>query len=133
MKITTVLFFWIVGLVAAFLLLSQQGYCATTARPNGLGVLQTYENQYTYMVGSPARVGLFEHNGNYYTNVGFKAFGASMLNTETILFCGDLTGTFTDGRLRVVVYRTQAAHAYQGVGCHDILRVMFIVEETQLP
>ena len=100
------------------------GHCATqNARPNSLGVYQTYTNPWSYMVGEPVRVSPFEDNGNYYTNVEFKALGASMLNTVSILFCGNEVSAFGDGHLRAVTYRTGATRSYRGIGCHEILPI----------
>jgi hypothetical protein len=121
MKTVTSIIF-LLWLVAMVLILGSVGHCATqNARPNSLGVLQTYTNPWSYMVGSPVRVATFEDNGNYYTNVEFKALGASMLNTVSILFCGNETSAFGDGHLRAVTYRTSVARSYRGVGCHEIL------------
>lgn len=90
-------------------------------RKNNLGVLQTYDSPWMYMVGSPVRVNVFEEKGQYYTNVEFKALGASLLNTVPIMFCGDQESAFGDGRLRAVTYRITATRSYRGVGCHEIL------------
>lgn len=92
-------------------------------RKNSLGVLQTYDNPWAYMVGSPVHVDLFESNGTYYTNVVFKALGASLLNTQTLLFCGNQLSAFGDGRLRAVTYRNSATRSYRGVGCHEVLPI----------
>lgn len=97
--------------------------CAVSARPNSLGVFQTYENPWSYMVGSPVRVNLYESKGHYYTNVEFKALGASMLNTVPILFCEDEQAAFADGQLRAVTYRIRATRSFQGIGCHEILPI----------
>jgi hypothetical protein len=122
MRKFTVFILTLVLLGWTILITSALGHCATqNARPNSLGVLQTYTNPWTYMVGSPVRVATFEDNGNYYTNVEFKALGASMLNTVSILFCGNETSAFGDGHLRAVTYRTSVARSYRGVGCHEIL------------
>lgn len=93
----------------------------TQPRPNSLGVFQTYNSPYSYMIGAPVRVNLYQYDGRYFTNVEFKALGASMLNTVPILFCGNALDQFGDGRLRAVTYRTQAARSFRGIGCHEIL------------
>jgi hypothetical protein len=130
MSTKTVSFFWVVGLIATFLLLSQLGHCSSVEnRPNSLGVAQVYESPYTYTVGSPVKVDLFEEKGQYYTNVAFKPFGTSMLNTQVLLFCGSQEDFFTDSQLRAVIYRINATRKYEGIGCHDLLRVLLIKEE----
>lgn len=111
------LILWFIAMFATL------GRCSTQPRPNGLGVLQTYDNPWTYMVGAPVHVNLFENKGHYYTNVEFKALGASMLNTVPVLFCGNQLGAFEDSKLRAVTYRTQAARNYQSIGCHEILPI----------
>ncbi len=97
-------------------------HSATTApRPNSLGLSQTYENPVTYMVGSVTHVDGFSKA----TSVTFQPFGASLLDTETILFCGDLVNEF-DGGTYVVAYQQRARRMYRGVGCHDIYRIVQI-------
>lgn len=105
------------------IVLGSQGYCATSQpRPNSLDLFDTYESPYMYMVGAPVRLNLFEDTkGHYFTNVEFKALGASMLNTVPLLFCGSVEEAFADTQLRAVTYRIKATRSYQGVGCHDIL------------
>jgi len=73
------------------------------------------------MIGSPSSVDVFSNGEHYYTNVEFKAFGASMLNTVPILFCGNQRTLFKDKKLRAVTYRIGATRNYQGIGCHDLL------------
>ncbi len=108
----------VIWLVVLFSIL---GHCSTQPRPNSLGVPQTYESPWAYMIGSPANVNVFSSNGRYYTNVEFKAFGASMLNTVPVLFCGNQQALFKDARLRAVTYRIGATRNYQGIGCHELL------------
>jgi hypothetical protein len=121
MNKATVVF--VIGVVFLIMAVTNLGHCAVSARPNSLGVFQTYENPYTYMVGAPVHVELFEAKGHFYTNVEFKALGASMLNTVPILFCDDEQSAFADGQLRAVTYRIRATRSYQGIGCHEILPI----------
>ena len=115
------------GLLLAFLTAlmltcgAELSHGATQPRPNSLGILQTYTSPWSYMVGAPVRASLYQHGDRYYTNVEFKALGASMLNTVPILFCGNQLSAFGDGRVRAVTYRTEASRRFQGIGCHDIL------------
>lgn len=130
----SLLIFWTLGVIALVILFSTLGHCTVQPRPNSLGVFQTYESPYTYMVGAPVRVAVFEEKGNYYTNVEFKALGASMLNTVNILFCGNAEDVFRDGRLHVVTYRIHATRLYRFVGCHDIMPGdlgVFVMEDSQ--
>jgi hypothetical protein len=81
------------------------------------------------MVGSPAGVQGFEENGHSYTVVEFKTFGSAVISSQDILFCGNEEDSFPDRRLRAVIYRISPTRLYQGVGCHDLLRVLLIKED----
>ena len=94
---------------------------ATSPRPNSLGLSQSYENPYVYMVGTVTHVDAFSN----VTNVTFQPFGASLLDTETILFCGNLVNEF-DGGMYIVAYRQQARRTYRGVACHEIYKIIQI-------
>lgn len=116
------------GIILIFILLMMMtcvmplAHSSTTQpRPNSLGLSQSYENPYVYMVGTVTHVDAFSN----VTNVTFQPFGASVLDTETILFCGDLINEF-DGRMYIVAYRQRARRAYRGVACHEIYKVISI-------
>ncbi len=110
-----------IGLVWLILVFAIFCHCTTQPRPNSLGVPQIYDSPWMYMIGSPSSVDVFSNGEHYYTNVEFKAFGASMLNTVPILFCGNQRTLFKDKKLRAVTYRIGATRNYQGIGCHDLL------------
>ena len=110
-----------IGILWIIVFFSLFCHCSTQLRPNSLGIPQVYDSPWAYMVGSPANVTMFSSGGRFYTNVEFKAFGASMLNTVPILLCGNQKALFKDGRLRAVTYRIGATRNYQGIGCHELL------------
>lgn len=120
---------FVVCAVLLMIILGELAHGSTQPRPNNLGVYQIYDSPYTYMVGSPVSVEVFEEKGQYYTEVKFKAFGASMLNTQELLFCGNEEASFSDSHLRAMVYRVSATRLYQRIGCHDLLRVLLVKEE----
>jgi hypothetical protein len=99
----------------------------TQPRPNSLGLSQSYRSPMAYMVGSIQHIDSFSEA----TNVVFKPFGSSMLNTETILFCGnierDLEGG-TNQTLFVFTYRANASRMYHGVACHEVYRIMQVAD-----
>lgn len=121
-----------VSYLIVFTALFSEAHCTTQPRPNSLGVLETYDSPWTYMVGSPVTGSVFRDGDNVYTNVEFKPLGASMLNTVPILFCGNEQKTFNDVRLRAVTYRIRSTRTFRGIGCHDILPTdqgVMVVEE----
>lgn len=117
-----------VGLMLAFFTVFAHGTTTTpSARTNSLGLSQTYTNPYEYMFGTIEHVDAF----STVSNVVFRPFGASLLNTQTILFCGDVTKALGDGdtnTLYVFTYRQQASRTFQGVACHDVYRILELGE-----
>jgi len=108
----------------------ERGLYATTAqpRPNSLGVYETYQNPYSYLLALPVDGQIFDGK---YTNIKFQPYAAAALFTPTILFCGDVTGYFNGKHGPVViVYRTQSSAMYRGIGCHDLMGV-FMVETSE--
>jgi hypothetical protein len=80
----------------------------------------------SYMFGTVEHIDAFSQA----TNVVFKPFGASMLDTEPILFCGDVERLF-DGKpttTYIVTYRQQASRLYQSVACHEVYRVFALAD-----
>lgn len=99
----------------------------TQPRPNSLGLSQSYQNPMAYMFGTIEHIDSFDKA----TNVVFKPFGASMLDTEPILFCGDIVGQLEGSdntTLFVFTYRQQPSRMYNGVACHDIFRILQLGE-----
>ena len=113
--------------ILIFLIFFMMGSClvplarssTTNPRPNSLGLSQSYRNPYVYMVGTVVHVDAFSTA----TNVTFQPFGASVLDTETILFCGNFVNEF-DGGLYLVAYRQRATRLYHSVACHDIYQII---------
>lgn len=96
-------------------------------RPNSLGLSQSYRNPMAYMVGSVEHVDSFSEA----TNVVFKPFGASMLDTETVLFCGNIERELEGGTnqtLFVFTYRQNPSRMYHGVACHEVYRVLQLAD-----
>lgn len=118
------------GIVLFFILLLL-GTCAmplahgsvARPRPNSLGLSQSYQNPYVYMFGTIDHADILSN----VTVVYFKPFGASLLDTESVLFCGDLSQELTGGdntTFYVFTYRLQTRRLYHGVGCHEVYRVL---------
>src|SRR5882762_4332819 len=100
--------------IVLFLLMALMATCfaplargaTTRPRPNSLGLSQTYQNPMAYMFGTIEHVDSFSDA----TNVVFKPFGASMLATEPIFFCGNLDKELEEATaetLYIVTYRVQ--------------------------
>jgi hypothetical protein len=85
-------------------------------RKNSLGVLQTWNNPYTYLLALPVEGKQVE--GGF--TVRFWDFGMPELIDHTVFFC-DISDKF-DGKkgVLVVVYETQAHRKANGLGCHYI-------------
>ena len=120
-KIAAVLF---LSLLMAMMLTcgAQLSRGTTSSRPNSLGAPQEYQSPYSYFLGSARKVTILGSDEKAFTNVEFAPYGASMLNTETIMFCGDVAGGW-DTRTKVYVYRRIPHTSYQGVACHELIRV----------
>jgi hypothetical protein len=114
----------VLGMFLAFFVAFAHGTTTTPSpRPNSLGLSQSYTNPYDYMFGTIEHVDAFTQA----TNVVFKPFGASLLNTQTILFCGDLTKDLEGGdsnTLYLFAYRHLPTRMYSRVACHDVYRVL---------
>lgn len=98
------------------------GHSSTTGnRPNSLGISETMQNPYTYLLALPINGQILD---GQYTNIRFQPYGAPALYDESLLFCGDVTDQF-DGKHGpvVVTYRKQATRLYKGVACRDLLSV----------
>jgi len=91
----------------------------TPNRKNSLGVLQTFDNPYTYLFALPIDGKQVE--GGF--SVRFWDFGMPQLIDHSVLFC-DIEDKF-DGKRGplIVVYETQAHHMSSGIGCHDLKAV----------
>jgi len=99
------------------------GHASTTAgnRTNSLGVSETYQNPYTYLLAIPIDGQLIEGK---YTNIRLWPFGTPALYDFSLLFCGDVTEKF-EGKSGVLVltYETRAHAMYKGVACQELLGV----------
>jgi hypothetical protein len=86
-------------------------------RKNSLGVLQTWDNPYTYLLALPIEGK--EVEGGF--TVRFWDFGMPAMIDHTVFFCDARADKF-DGKkgVLVMVYETQAHHKTAGIGCHDL-------------
>src|SRR5208282_2186956 len=126
----TLLFLLITSVLLAFGKASVRG----NARPNSVGVSETYQNPNTYLIALPIdgqilSTGQVLDRSSQFTNIRFSPLATAALYDETVLFCGDVTPMFKDKQGTVaLVYRTQASGKFQGIGCHDLLGVYEIKE-----
>jgi hypothetical protein len=111
----------ILFLIIAAVLIATGHASTTKARPNSLGVLETYQNPNQYLLALPVDGQILE---GQYTNIRFQPFATAALYDETLLFCGNVAYMFDGKRGPVVVtYRKQASRLYKGVACHDLIAV----------
>jgi uncharacterized membrane protein len=91
----------------------------TPNRRNNLGVVQTFDNPYTYLLALP--VDGTQVEGGFV--VRFWDFGMPELIDHSILFC-DIGDKF-DGKQGplVIVYETQAHHMNHGIACKELKAV----------
>lgn len=125
--------FKVSAVVVLFLVLALMATClaplahsaATKPRPNSLGLSQSYQNPMVYMFGTIEHYDMLSNA----TVVNFKPFGASLLDTESILFCGNLSRDLTGAdntTLYIFTYRQQTSRTYHGIGCHDVFHIFQI-------
>ena len=105
------------------------GHASTTSgnRPNSLGVLETYQNPYAYLLALPIDGQVLD---GQFTNIRFWPYGTPSLYDESILFCGDVSNQFTNKPM-VVTYEKQAHHMYQGIPCHELLGAILLKESKE--
>jgi hypothetical protein len=108
------------GFALAFAWVYAQG-STTSPRPNALGLEQTYENHYSYLIGLPRDGQVLDGK---YTNIRWWPLGAPELFDQSILFCGDVTEKF-EGKQGVlaIAYETRGYTTYRGLACHKLLGV----------
>ena len=114
---------WLIGVMLSCFVGLSHG--SVRPRPNSLGVPETYESPYTYMLGAIHDVSVMQEDGKVYTNVAFAPYGASLLDTESVLFCGEVDNL--DARTKVYVYDKTPHRMFHGVPCHE-LKTIFVVE-----
>ena len=99
---------------------------------NSLGVLQYQSNPYTYFEGSIVSGAVIEPG----VNLRFQPRGTYGLFTQEILFCDyDSVAEKFAGKkgLLVLSYETVAHRTIQGIGCHRLVGVDKVQDETKLP
>ena len=95
----------------------------TKNRPNSLGISETYQNPYAYLLAEPIEVTLLD--GSKYTNVRFWPYATPALYEETVLFCGDQSDYFSREPI-ILTYEKQAHSMYQGISCHKLVGALSI-------
>lgn len=95
---------------------------------NSLGAVIDEVNPYIYNVGMPKQIVTFQC-GTFAvcTNVIFAPYGTDLMNSESITFCGNEESTFQKGT-QVLMYRRVATKYYQGIGCHDLTKILTVEE-----
>lgn len=96
-------------------------------RKNSLGVVQTWDNPYTYLLALPVEGNQID--GGF--TVRFWDFGMPELIDHTVFFCG--ASNAFDGKrgVLVIMYKTEAHHMTKGVGCHELKGVYELKEVQQ--
>lgn len=127
----------LLGIFALMLILVGQANCsvapAATRNTNGLGVVISQDNIFTYNMGLPISGGLVGDEHNVYTSIQFAPAYAPAVNTESLLFCGDVSDDLNkhSGKVVVLTYEKVSHRAFQGIGCHELLSVTDIMIPTQ--
>lgn len=94
---------------------------------NSLGAVLDFTNPNIYMFGAVADGGVFkDETGRVLTSVRFQPYGTSILYSENVLFCGDVSHLFPHGAI-VTTYRRLAHEMSGGVGCHELISVDKVV------
>lgn len=98
----------------------------TVTRHNGLGVVISADNPYMYNMGLPVGGKLLTDENFVYTNIDFSPAYTSVLNTESILFCGNFAEDFNNhaGKVVVLTYERTAHQAFHGRACHTLRSIV---------
>jgi hypothetical protein len=126
----------LLGALVTLLIMSSFAYCTTSGRrnANGLGVIVSEDNTYTYDMGVVMHGQVIEdEKGREYTSIDFAPSGAALLYPESILLCGNQAAPLTKWPLKVVVltYERQAHTMFKGIGCHELMGVDLISGQEQ--
>ena len=108
------------------------GHCTTTSsRRNSIGTVQYQENPFTYKVGSV--VGAFEvKNSAPDMVVRVQPLATYSLFTEDILICGEPVDMLQGKKNPLVLtYETVAHRSVSGIGCHRLIRVDELQQESR--
>ena len=124
---------WIVATVLIVVMFAAHAHCSIVqqARPQGnsLGFEPYYENPNEYIFASVSGIDVVRDNReNLYTYVLFQPAHTYSLFTESILFCGNISGVFKHGAL-VITYERQAHRRFNGAACHELISVNTVKEE----
>ena len=90
---------------------------------NAFGALVYQDNPYTYMYGMAVSGNFVESGDKVGTNVVFQPARTYALFTQSLLFCGDVSGSFEGASLVIVTYEKQTHQLINGVACHNLIAV----------
>lgn len=101
---------------------------AATSAPrhdNSLGVVTYVDNPNLYLFGAAIDGSVLHSGRKFATTVRFTPAYTFMLFSQSVLFCGDVSGRFKNGPL-VVTYKKIAHEMFEGMACYDLEGVDFI-------
>lgn len=103
-------------------------YSGTVDRhQNSLGAVISDYNPWVYDLGALRTGSVFycdQRKEEACTSIVFSPFGVDTLSTEQLLFCGDQSDEFKNKKAPIVlVYRRQGSRVYDGIACHNLLKV----------
>ena len=124
---------WIIATVF-IVVMAAHAHCSIVqqARPqtNGIHYTPYATNPYMYMFASVSEIQLAKDDkDSLYTFVTFQPAHTYFLFTESILFCGNISGVFKRGAL-VITYERVAHKRFNGEACHELISVNTVKEET---
>ena len=123
--------FGLAALITLFVLaVSTFGHATTTQHRNSLGVPMYTVNPYIYEAVI-AVTNVSEINGNL--NLRVRPVGTYLLYDETVLLCGLPLDKFQGvSEPFLMTYERQSHETVRGVGCHELLRVDSLIENTRI-
>ena len=123
--------FGLAALITLFVLaVSTFGHATTTQHRNSLGVPMYTVNPYIYEAVI-AVTNVSEINGNL--NLRVRPVGTYLLYDEAVLLCGLPLDKFQGvSEPFLMTYERQSHETVRGVGCHELLRVDSLIENTRI-
>jgi len=97
---------------------------------NAFGAIVYQDNPYNYMYGKAIGGEVIQDqvpqwHGNFFqaTSIRFQPSRTYTLFTETILFCGDVSGEFEGASLVIVTYERESHRLVKGSPCRELIAV----------